>query len=251
MYHIEFYKKILKIHNVSDNTFLSGIVGDIWAGSINYKSISGWFDLINLGYTHGLNLDTKYLINSNENLLKKSYFKEHQKYFENDKLNAVFTIRMKLILISYLTQIPEYFGMSVWTPFLNFETVKLTLSLPEVRRNNRVWQKQFFESISLDLENMNLNSNKGNNLDFSAARNANLDPINISVMSEYIDANKLIEINSRLKKQTELDRVKNVLLKIPKVGGGLRRLGMKNDYLNSLHEYYVIKAIEKGLCHEL
>jgi len=44
--------------------------------------------------------------------------------------------------------------------------------------------------------------------------------------------------------------LKNQLLYIPKIGGLLRRLGFKNEFLKALYEYYVIKAIEKGLKYE-
>ena len=42
----------------------------------------------------------------------------------------------------------------------------------------------------------------------------------------------------------------NQLLNIPKIGGLLVRLGFKNKLLKALDEYYVIKAIEKGLKYE-
>ncbi len=54
MYHIEFYNKILKKYRFNNPTFLSGIFGDIWAGSIQYKDINNYTDIINLGYTHGM-----------------------------------------------------------------------------------------------------------------------------------------------------------------------------------------------------
>lgn len=249
MYHIEFYKKILKNKTFPNTTFLSGIFGDIWAGSINYQSIDKVEDLAHLGYSHGMALDLTHVLGEkNENSESKSkFFTENQCYLANDKLKAVFTIRLKLMLISYLTQIPEYFGMPVWTPFLNFEVVKQTLSIPEHRRKNRKWQADFFKSIELDLENMNLTSNKSNNLDFDIAKNAGFEPININLMEKYIDRDKLLEINSIIKKQTSIDQMKNDLLKIRKIGGGLKRLGLKNSYLNALYEYYVVKAIEKGL----
>jgi hypothetical protein len=246
MYHIEFYKKILKTNKFTYGTFLSGIVGDAWAGSITYRPITNVNDVSNLGYSHGMNLDVKYLTHTNDNLLKKKYFTDNKEYFKNNKLNTVFTIRLKMILISYLSQIPEYFGIPVWTPFLNFDVVKATLNIPENRREKRSWQKDFFESVSLDLENMSIVSNKSNNLDFNIAKNSNFEPINIDLIGKYIDKKKLFEINSRLNRQTELDKIKNILLNIPKIGGALRRIGVKNDYLNSVHEYYVIKSIEKA-----
>ena len=50
-------------------------------------------------------------------------------------------------------------------------------------------------------------------------------------------------------KQDLFDSIKNQLLFVPKVGGLLRRLGFKNNFLIALNEYYVIKLVEKGLSY--
>lgn len=250
MYHIEFYINILKKHKFKNISFLSGIFGDIWAGSINYKAISNYKDVINLGYTHGMNLDLNHLEFLDNNKIIKEYFKENKEHLKNDRLKAVFTIRMKLMLISYLTQIPEYFGMPVWTPFLNFGIVKKTLTLPDDRRKNRVWQKDFFKKVGLNLEDMNLKSVKSNKLDYEIAKNVDFELIDINIMKKHIKQSRLIEINNILSNLSIFETIKNQLLYIPKVGGVLRRLGFKNKFLNALYGYYLIKAIEKGLKYE-
>ena len=250
MYHIEFYKNITKKYDFSNSSFLSGVFGDIWAGSIEYKEIRGEQDVINLGYTHGMSLDLKYLkINSN-NKEKKKFFTNIKGYIHDDRIKAVFTIRMKIILISYLTQIPEYFGMPVWTPFLNFDIVKKTLNLPDSRRRNRIWQKDFFRKVGLNFEDMNLKCVKSNKLDYEIAKKADFEPIDIESLKQYIDEKGMIEINKILSNTSLFEKVKNQLLYVPKVGGLLRRLGFKNEFLKALYEYYVIKAIEKGLKYE-
>lgn len=250
MYHIEFYTKIIQKYKFDNPTFLSGIFGDIWAGSVNYEDINSYQNIINLGYTHGMNLDLKFLQLNSDNTIKKQVFLENKKYLQNDKIKAVFTIRMKLMLISYLSQIPEYFGMPVWTPFLNFDIVKTTLNISDDRRKNRIWQKEFFEKVGLNLEDMNLKSVKNNKLDYEIGLNANLEKIDIKLMKNYIDEKRLIEINKILSGISTLERIKNQLLYVRKVGGVLRLLGFKNKFLNALHEYYVIKAIERGVKYD-
>lgn len=250
MYHIEFYTKILKKYKFENPTFLSGIFGDIWAGSVKYEDINSYEDIINLGYTHGMNLDLKYLQFENDNSTKKSIFLENKEYLQGDKIKAVFKIRMKLMLISYLTQIPEYFGMPVWTPFLNYEIVKATLNLPDEQRKNRAWQKEFFSSVGLGLEDMGLISVKSNKLDYEIAKNAKFEPIDIELLGKYISKDRLVRINKLLSGMSSFEAIKNQLLYIPKVGGVLRRLGFKNEFLKALYEYYVLKAIEKGLKYE-
>ncbi len=154
------------------------------------------------------------------------------------------------MLISYLTQIPEYFGMPVWTPFLNFDNVKAMLNVEENRRENRLWQKEFFQKVGLSLEDMNLKSIKSNKLDYLIAKDAKLELIDIELMQVYIDKSRLIRINEMLSKISIYEKIRNELLYIPKIGGALRRLGFKNEFLRALYDYYVIKAIEKGLKYE-
>ena len=250
MYHIEFYTAILEKHKFSNPTFLSGIIGDAWAELGKFKDINSSQDIINLGYTHGMNLDLQFLKLKSDNTLKEKVFLENKEYLQNDKIKAVFAMRTKLMLISYLTQIPEYFGMPVWTPFLNFDIVKDTLNISDERRKDRFWQRDFFKSVGLGLEDMGLESVKSNKLDYEIAKNAKLELLDIEVMKKYIDKRRLEDINEILSNLTVAEKVKNQLLYIPKVGGVMRRLGFKNKYLNALHEYYVIKAIEKGLKYQ-
>ena len=99
MYHIEFYTKIFEKYKFKQPTFLSGIFGDIWAGSINYEDINSFQDIIKLGYTHGLNLDLQFLNYKSKNRIKEKFFLNNKDFLENDKTKAVFTIRMKLMLI--------------------------------------------------------------------------------------------------------------------------------------------------------
>ena len=156
MYHIEFFKKILK--NLFKNpTVLTGIVGDAWAESNQFnKNIDSYDDVISLGYTHGMSLDCEALNFHYEDSAKKKYFNEYKKYFNNDSIVAILAIRNKLMMLSFLHQLPEYFGLPVWTPFLNYEIVRATLNIPDVRRRNRIWQTDFFSSVGLNLEEMKL-----------------------------------------------------------------------------------------------
>jgi len=250
MYHIEFYTKILENNNFNNPSFLSGIIGDAWAEYGKFKDIYNQNDLINIGYTHGMHLDLRFLNFNTENKIKEHVFLENKEHLKNDKIRAVFAMRTKLMMISYLAQIPEYFGMSVWTPFLNFDIVKKTLNISDERRESRIWQRDFFKSVGLNLEEMSLASVKSNKLDYEIAKNISLEPLDISIMKKYISEKRLMEINTILSNLTLVEKVKNQLLYIPKIGGVMRRLGFKNKYLNALQEYYVIKAIEKGLKYE-
>ena len=253
MYHIEFYSKILTKHKFTNCTLLSGIVGDLWAQSGKFKSINNSKKLINLGYTHGLNLDSKYIRVPFSNELKQKVFLEIGKYVKNDKIRTVFGIRTKLILLSYLLIIPEYFAIPVWTPFLNFDIARMTLSLPDELRKKRRWVRDFFKNVSLNIEDMNLKSLKDNSLDYEIAKKHTFDPIDIKILSEYIQESRLKEINNILSSGKPTNFFIEKILNVPKLGGILRRLGFQNenDYvLRALYDYYVIKVIELGLKYD-
>jgi hypothetical protein len=250
MYQVEFYNNIISEMKFDNSIFLSGIFGDIWAGSINYESIEGPCDIINLAYNHGLSLKRNYsALNLSEEIDKKDFFERNKNLLSNDKFKSVFTIRLKIILISYLTQIPEYFGVPVATPFLNFEIVKAMLNISESRRKNRVWQRDFFRKVGLNLEDMDLKSSKTNNLDYEVAHRNKPEPLNVDLLSKYVKKSHLIKINTIIHNQTFFSRVKDQILFVPKLGSLLKRMGFRNEFLNALNEYYVIKTIEIGLNH--
>jgi hypothetical protein len=251
MYHIEFYKKILGENNFSSPILLSGIVGDAWAGSIKHKPILTEDDLVNLAYTHGLSLDLRYLVFKKDKPVKRKEFFEFIKpYLNNNKIKTVMTIRTKIVLLSYLLQIPEYLGIPAWTPFLSFNIVKKMLNLPNDIWQNRIWQKNFFRERGLNLEEMKLKVDKRNSLDYSVAIKSSFDPIDVNLMSKYFYYERLIDINRILKERNFFETIVDNLLFIPKIRGILRIIGFDNTLLRALYDYYIIKAVEKGLKYE-
>src|SRR5690606_19330280 len=56
MYHFEFYTNIRE-RLAGGQAFLSGIVGDAWAGSFSPPSINSADELLSLGLTHGMRAD--------------------------------------------------------------------------------------------------------------------------------------------------------------------------------------------------
>jgi hypothetical protein len=127
--------------------------------------------------------------------------------------------------------------------------VRATLNIKDERRKNRIWQRDLFKKVGLNLEDMNLKSVKSNMLDYEIAQRNYLEPIDTKMMKRFITAEKIIEINTLLTNLTFFESIKNQLLVTPKIGGILRRLGFKSNFLKALYEYYIIKAIEIGLKH--
>ena len=256
MYHIEFYKKILERHTFGQNvSFLSGINGGGWSGQVTVDHITNYNEITKLAYSHGLNADKTQLLITFDDKLRKQFYEKNKFYLENEKIRIIFLIRLKLILISYLTIIPEYFGFPVWTPFHNFDIVVSMLNLPEERRHERAWQMDIFREYQLDLESMDLPKDSSNTLDYQAYMNDHYEPLDIQILGEYFNKSYLGKINEIIlkkpsKSQEIFGLVNNRIQGIRYVGFVLRLMGFKyrryKDILITA-PYNVIKTIEMGL----
>jgi len=245
MYHLEFYKNILENDIFSkDATFLSGIIGDAWSGNVNIPKIDGFNELFKLSYSHGMNLDKKNLKMTVKTNIQKEFFEENKNFLDDKKTRIIHSMRFKIILLSYLTQIPEYFGFPVWTPFLNFDITTSMLNIRDDRKKNRIWQKEFFSKNGLDLESMNLNAKKSNTLDYDSFANFDFKPINIELIQEYVKKEYIVRINQKLSNKSFMDDIINKMLSIRYLGRLLSKIGVKNSILDSLNSYYIIKSIE-------
>lgn len=250
MYHIEFYKRILGENKFTSPSFLSGIIGDAWAEAGKFKQVNSVDDITALGYSHGMSLAEKHSQIKLTTEDKVNFYNYVKNYIKSDRVKAVMAMRLKLQLISYLTQIPEYFGLPVWTPFLNFNIVKNILNLPDDRRINRAWQVDLFQRTGLNLEEMGLRSSRTNKLNYIIGKKTDFEPLDTNLLSSYAKIDRIQEINETLNRETGLQQLINELLYVPKISGVLRRLGFKNKFLIALNEYYVLKALEKGLKYE-
>jgi hypothetical protein len=249
MYHIEFYTEIVKNNNFDKASFLSGIGGDWWNGKIVMPDVFSFNEIGKIAHFNGMNLDIHYLKVKKRDDEDLKNFLENNSFLLSSKYKNIVMARLKFLLISYLIEIPEYFGLPAWTPFLNYDIVKATLNIPEERRKEIIWQKDFFKRVNLNLEEMGLDASKNNNLNYEIAKKTEFEPINIELMKVYIDEKRLTYINHILSKLTRYEALKHSLLSIYIIGGVLRRLGLKKDYINALYEYYVIKVIEKGITY--
>ena len=245
MYHFEFYKKIRE-HLKGEHAFLSGIFGDIWAGSILPTTLKNSNDLINLSYSHGLCANSKFLKLKDDNQLCDNFFFENNEKLSDYRFQVITTIRLKIILISYLIRVPSLFKFTPWAPYLDIDIAMAMLNLPQARRTNRQWQADFFKKVGLDSENNNLRSKKQNNLDFQAMRKKRVKPLNIDLLSNFFEKDYINWINKNVF-VTPLANLRSKILSIPKIGGIMRRLGIKNINLEAYYAYLCLKPVEKFL----
>lgn len=256
MYHIEFYKKISESHSFGKSvSLLSGIIGDGWSGNVTVDRISNFNEISKLGYSHGANADeTQLLIPFGEDL-KRIFFEKHQHYLKNEKIRIIFLLRFKLILLSYLIIIPEYFGFTVWTPFLNFEIALSMLNISIERRNGRAWQRELFRQYSLDIEGMNLKKDNSNSLNYQAYLAHIFEKLDVELLCKYFNKKYLEDINEKMlgkpsRLKLNLNKLNNHLIATKYIRSVLRLLGITYSNLKDIlivFPYYVINTIERGL----
>ena len=243
MYHMEFYEKI-KQDIGEGHAVLSGIFGDVFAGNVETQRIDGPDDLYKLGYTHGINASKESFTGNCRRDVKESYWEEHGERINEPTYQTVETIRLKMILISYLLKVPKLAGFEAWSPFLDEDIARSMLKLPKERRFKRKWQRDFFEREGILLENRRLKSSKVNSLDLQAIKIGPLQPLRKSRLSQYIDARYIDWINSNIQiKKNELFyesiRTKKILGKIA------RGIGIGGRTIKAYNAYMCLKPIEK------
>jgi hypothetical protein len=156
MYQIEFYDQISKLHDHKARV-LSGIVGDMWAGSTKFEEIKRPRDVIKLAHSHGLSdvsLDRSYIKDSIEfldqvpSLIK--YFETNREILRDERMRIVESMRMKMMLLRYLILVPNYFNFITESPFLDSQIAQRMLSIRKEEWENRKWQRDFFERNRLN-----------------------------------------------------------------------------------------------------
>lgn len=251
MYHLEFYSKILPKVN-GGNSLLSGIIGDAWAGSVNIPTLESCDDVRRLGYSHGLHADSAQSVFHVEQSLLSGYWEIKKNQLEDSRFRVIESMRFKLMLLCYLKIVPQVYGFRWWSPFLDIDVAMAMLNLPTKRRNKRIWQKEFFMKIGLDLESMNLQATSQNRLDIQALYRIPVSTLNVNMLQEVVKPDYVDWINRNLlrRSSTWTEKALDRLLRVRKVGGALRRLGFldsTNNQLECYFAYLVLLPIENLL----
>jgi hypothetical protein len=240
MYHFEFYSKIVpKIDG--GNPFLSGIIGDAWAGSVNIAPLEGYADVKRLSYSHGLRVDSAQSVFDVENPLLIHYWETQKSRLEEPRFRVIEAMRFKIILLCYLMRVPCVFGFQWWSPFIDLEIAASMLNLPSECRCGRVWQKDFFQKHGLDLESMNLKISRQNTLDMQALRRIPVRPLDVNLLREVIKPAYVEWINQNIGHDWR-DKTLKTLLHIRKVGGMLKRFGF-SEQVNKQSEAYIAYCV--------
>jgi hypothetical protein len=245
MYHFEFYSKIRACFK-GEHAFLSGIIGDAWAGSIPPRHLRAPADLTTLGYSHGMRADPTQLRLSAPLRLRNQFWFDHRDRLRDHRFQVITSMRFKLMLLSYLMRVPSLFGFQPWTPYLDIDIAMAMLNLPAERRANRQWQRDFFAKIGLDLENQGMNSNSSNSLNRQALKRYPVPVLDSALMGRFFDIDYINWINKTVG-LTSFSELRYKLLSVPKVRGVLRLLGVRDRNMEAYFAYLCLKPIENLL----
>ena len=245
MYQLEFFKGIKK-YVPNEAYLLSGILGDVWAGGKAIPPINSNKEVVKLSLSHGMHADSRQSLLNSLYELRDSYFAENQKKVSDPFWAVVESMRFKMILLSYLFTVPQRFNYTPWSPFLNFEIAIKMLSLPETRRKNRNWQVDFFKKTDICLEDIKIKRNYNNTLNYDATLKSELYPLETKLFKNIIRESYIEWINDRVLKRPLPNKLSRKILGIPKLGGGLKRLGFKSkdEFLEAYCAYLTLKPIE-------
>lgn len=245
MYQIEFYEKIKNgLGPAGGASVLSGIIGDAWASYGKINTMKSPRELKKIGYTHGLNISKRNFKANDDGCLRAHFYAHNFVALRDEKFMIITAMRFKLMLLTYLVQLPEYFGYPAWTPFLNFNNVVSMLNIKSSLRKDRKWQKDFFRRNGLFVEDAKLKSDRNNFVMYEAFKKHPFEPIDIRGMSQYLDSGYLRRINKEMLNKSFMVRFKNELLSNKYPRAILYRLF---DAKYAFWEYPIVKCVEMSL----
>lgn len=247
MYQMEFYHLIDKDPSLAAQPVLSGIVGDLWAGSIAPRKPESPADILELGYTHGLAADGNQSLLPHGNEAAEAFFEQMRGELADMKVRVLETVRIKMILLNYLVRVPEAQGHPTWSPFLDADVALAMLNLPQERRQNRLWQRELFAKQGLDLEHEHLHKNRCGHIVLNGMRQVPLRPLRKELLREVVREEYVDWINRRLLDNGVFARLFDDIMFTPYIKEVLRRMGIRHERIEAYFAYLTLKPIENLL----
>ncbi len=243
-YHIEFYAKIRNLENQAKLGLLSGIIGDAWAGAVHVPEIRSAREYRTLGYTHGMSADSQRAMNIDYTGLAEQQFDRMKSDLQHPEFRIITAMRTKMMLLQYLIAVPSRMGFPGYSPFVEEDVALAMLNLPQDRKQDRVWQRDFFRKKGLLFEEEKHNYTYQNSLNYYSLLHEELAPLDVNLLREVMQVDYLEWINQKIQHIGRKERLFQTLMHTPKVKGVLKLFGAKNELLAAYFAYITIKPIE-------
>lgn len=241
MYQMEFYESIAKKVNPEDSMVLSGIIGDVWAGTVEVDSIHNIEGLNNLGYTHGLSLNVNHSLLKDDKEIREAFLEKNRDKLCDKDWNVVFTMRNKLILLSYLFKVPQYMLFSTEEPFLDIDLAMKMVNLDWSEKRGRKWQKEFLQKNDLLFDNLKEKADFSNVKDLKMLYDMPLQPLNENLLRELIDIKYIEWINRNISKLPEFYVRKGTIF--DRIHNKVKHYN-NSKILQAYSSYLVLKPVE-------
>ncbi|NBB81272.1 MAG: hypothetical protein GVY36_17840 [Verrucomicrobia bacterium] len=151
--------------------------------------------------------------------------------------------------MSYLLRIPETLGCSAWSPCLSADVALGTLNLPAERRQDRRWQRDFFEMEGLHMPSRRGFISHSNTLNYRATRAVALSPLDITQLKEFFDLAYLEWINQQIK-TSPVRSMSNQAMQVRILKGMLKSMGLEDRFLEAYGAYMCLHPLETFLKHK-
>lgn len=244
MYQLEFYRQI-RGSFARGTPLLSGIIGDLWAGSVDVPPLSGPDDLETLGYRHGMFADGARCLLPNIRTRREAYWERERERLRDGRYRALAVARLKLGLLSYLMEVPRALGFEPWSPFLEVEPSMAMMMLPDAARTDRVWQREWFAAQGLDLERQSIPRDERNTLNLDAVRQVPLRALREDLLREVIDPRYVRWVNRTVRSMAPPHDRWWRLRAHWRFGRFVRMLPVRDDRRRAYHAYLTLWPIDE------
>lgn len=245
MYHLEFYSRVKDLVR-GPSALLSGILGDIWAGSVKVPKIDFPSDLSLLAHSHGIRADPSQLLRRSRGEARETFYDSRRLFFKDSRFRILELGRTKMVLLSYLLRVPQSLGFVTWSPFLDQEVVMAMLNLPQHRRENRLWQTDFFEREGLLPQLSRREKRSRNNLNLYGLRESPLPPLDPVRLRNVASPQYIRWINKNIT-FSNLDYIRRFALDYGPSRHFLKQHSLTGSILPAYYAYLVMRPLHEFL----
>lgn len=244
MYQVRFYREIKK--QVPSGTVISGIIGDLWARSHDLSAPGSALELRQYSYNHGIGLQEEEIGPQIDFSNLELEFEQLDGELSTEVGRTVYLVRTKMMLLSYLRKVPESFGYSFASPFLD---PNVALTIATIERNQRVgrqWLKKFFEVSDVPI-NPNPVGMRSPHLDLGELSRNALPPLSPTMLSTYVDPSFTDWVNRKVQKVSARSRISFYLLEMSRIGPTIGRKLWDPGLQKAYNAYMCLRPIQELL----
>lgn len=248
MYQMEFYDKICDNFDEcrgSSLQVLSGIIGDVWAGTVRVPEINTIDDLRYLGFTHGLCMDENVCLLPKRIDAAMEFYEKNRHKLKDESWCVIFTMRLKMQLLHYLLETPHSLGMGTWSPFIDPKYAMDILNLDWSLKTNRKWEYSAFDKLGLNIGWEKSKCDYNMVLDIETLRKNPVKPLNADLLGQVIKREYVEEVNRQIMRRP----MKNLSAK-PRTAANMYNKAVKkyNSKIDAaLISYEILSPIERLL----